>query len=1193
MFQRTKQTQRDDTGVKGNFFTQDTSAEVVNEDPAKAIIISTSTNQPATADPQVNVAADVSASMHITDASGTEAINIMRDQIAALFAALTSLVMVTFGQNTDQDEYAEEPIPDPLRGYRMVRQRVRQNPPAITRHNKDRFPLEEVIVARGKTHPRRIGEFINHPNPKIFVFIGDGAFSSDRPGVTGLQKWKEIAERLARAGKFRDTTHMVFIFPQHTKDKHRDELLNAVTQLLRDAGVGAQILTYEQTRERTQIVDVIRDISRAQRTWATPVPRGYTRVIDWFAFHPKLTARSLGNHMANFFPEMWFQLMIEMLRLAKQSPEVLINDPVWAKLHKAMVITSREAEHRLGQVGDGHLDYHRLVEAFSGYRDKMGDIKRNFPNGTVQRDALETLYTLSYRDSEGIQLLLDGFKPYRKACLGFLIHANKGVTSEAEIITVGRQRTLITKLVADIRIGGGWRFQRMNGDEFKLNPNGTFIGMPIFDYDRLAEMMVESGCSEQDARKQASKICRQAFSMMFAQWTPVPLVDILQWIVALSFIVRSETPMEEPIVNMVKATFFNDEEYTLRMLGLSVNASGEPMVDTDRRELLYYYPILKMVVEVLNRYRNEMFPNILRSRKDKLQKEAIFQLPPGAEVDDETGEVFIPPEPSKPVVTAEILLQQFAGFRKACSIFHILDGLKQFVGPASDLKITRQVEFVEEGAAGSSFWTYAPGDLVEFGAEGTTRGNKSTPWPALPCVGVVVWAGKVYPHRGEPYWVVVIDQLDQSTPPMVLPGGWRFFSTPEQLPFFDDRLHYTLKPGKTGLGLVKLGSFPDETCDGEERFVEGAIPGFLSRIAEVSELLQGYVREGAKEKGSLYSRHPTSQNHRDVPAARADILAKIRDIMAAREAERVMIDKEVKVPLSAIIDRLGLPLCPTFNKLLSSSSRPNLDQLLELVSVDPAPVPDKLPTVEFKHQGETHVATLTQEEIDQLVEQIKGVIDRLNEDTGTSLEVLSEMYCSVCLGHCPLPEMMRFNCRHGICLDCAYGDGSPGSAYLPVCPHPDGDNRGCTWEIGIRYCCPECRVPIGKIDPRVDDLFDRHNGTLPPDKRYLFCQRCTNPFEQDAPGCADAIEAGAPELALLEWYCETCRPPPIPTGNCPKCGVVTHKESGCDHITCRCGEHWCWRCERGFGSAGDTYSHMLSGNCRGREGFQGGAGYGF
>jgi len=43
--------------------------------------------------------------------------------------------------------------------------------------------------------------------------------------------------------------------------------------------------------------------------------------------------------------------------------------------------------------------------------------------------------------------------------------------------------------------------------------------------------------------------------------------------------------------------------------------------------------------------------------------------------------------------------------------------------------------------------------------------------------------------------------------------------------------------------------------------------------------------------------------------------------------------------------------------------------------------------------------------------------------------------------------------------------------------------------------------------------------------------------------------------------------------NCPHCTVLTEKKSGCGHMKCDCGGHWCWFC--GVASnGGSIYSHM-------------------
>ena len=49
---------------------------------------------------------------------------------------------------------------------------------------------------------------------------------------------------------------------------------------------------------------------------------------------------------------------------------------------------------------------------------------------------------------------------------------------------------------------------------------------------------------------------------------------------------------------------------------------------------------------------------------------------------------------------------------------------------------------------------------------------------------------------------------------------------------------------------------------------------------------------------------------------------------------------------------------------------------------------------------------------------------------------------------------------------------------------------------------------------------------------------------------------------------------------CPACNAPTFKTSGCNHITCICGEHWCWNCASGGFDAGSIYEHIYE--CSGR-----------
>jgi hypothetical protein len=49
---------------------------------------------------------------------------------------------------------------------------------------------------------------------------------------------------------------------------------------------------------------------------------------------------------------------------------------------------------------------------------------------------------------------------------------------------------------------------------------------------------------------------------------------------------------------------------------------------------------------------------------------------------------------------------------------------------------------------------------------------------------------------------------------------------------------------------------------------------------------------------------------------------------------------------------------------------------------------------------------------------------------------------------------------------------------------------------------------------------------------------------------------------------------------CPGCGVEVEREDGCGHITCRCDEHFCFKCGQGFGrsdvAAMECYDHLYA-----------------
>jgi hypothetical protein len=46
---------------------------------------------------------------------------------------------------------------------------------------------------------------------------------------------------------------------------------------------------------------------------------------------------------------------------------------------------------------------------------------------------------------------------------------------------------------------------------------------------------------------------------------------------------------------------------------------------------------------------------------------------------------------------------------------------------------------------------------------------------------------------------------------------------------------------------------------------------------------------------------------------------------------------------------------------------------------------------------------------------------------------------------------------------------------------------------------------------------------------------------------------------------------------CPQCKVGIEKNQGCNHISCKCGAHICWKCLRSFKDQHLCYDHLARG----------------
>ncbi|OQR88302.1 vWFA domain-containing protein [Achlya hypogyna] len=208
------------------------------------------------------------------------------------------------------------------------------------------------------------------------------------------------------------------------------------------------------------------------------------------------------------------------------------------------------------------------------------------------------------------------------------------------------------------------------------------------------------------------------------------------------------------------------------------------------------------------------------------------------------------------------------------------------------------------------------------------------------------------------------------------------------------------------------------------------------------------------------------------------------------------------------------------------------------------------------------------------VHDAAGVRDALQQ---TILSGSLQDVCYLCFDEFSLPalESACGRCTTKTCASCLsrwYGDVQPGKLV-----------------VASNLACPFCRR-----EPKAGVLrkFNRaacgvvcKRTEWRPDMYYGWCLGCYEVKEmaeracvRDAPRdvtafhcaeCREAHEARARVEGDSSSQTAVGR-----TQECPGCQVMTEKVSGCNHITCTCGQHWCYVCAEGFETADDVYDHL-------------------
>ena len=102
------------------------------------------------------------------------------------------------------------------------------------------------------------------------------------------------------------------------------------------------------------------------------------------------------------------------------------------------------------------------------------------------------------------------------------------------------------------------------------------------------------------------------------------------------------------------------------------------------------------------------------------------------------------------------------------------------------------------------------------------------------------------------------------------------------------------------------------------------------------------------------------------------------------------------------------------------------------------------------------------------------------------------------------------------------------------------------------------------------ELKDENNKDVKCENNHSYCFLCLKPSHGKIP-CNKLFNSSLNEYAKKNFL-----------KNCPKCTIITEKNSGCNHITCtNCNFQWCWLCNEEY-----TPDHFNQGKCKGYQFFE-------
>ncbi|KAI5900541.1 uncharacterized protein SCHCODRAFT_02608177 [Schizophyllum commune H4-8] len=197
--------------------------------------------------------------------------------------------------------------------------------------------------------------------------------------------------------------------------------------------------------------------------------------------------------------------------------------------------------------------------------------------------------------------------------------------------------------------------------------------------------------------------------------------------------------------------------------------------------------------------------------------------------------------------------------------------------------------------------------------------------------------------------------------------------------------------------------------------------------------------------------------------------------------------------------------------------------------------------------------------------------------------------CPVCYMEPVSP--FRLGCGHEYCAACAkllLSSATDNKTFPLLCV---GDNATC----GVPIPIPTIRKFL--TDEGMNRLFDAafaaHVERNPDKVKYCRTAGCEQVYAVTAeqqfapcPSCFAGVCTACNEDAHTDRTCDEVRRAKDEERlnnklctdqnykRCPNCNILVEKTAGCNHMSCRCGTHFCWLCMQAFPSGKETYDHM-------------------